>query len=273
LAVGWFPRRLCPICLRRPRTKAVGLLQALKWEQRWHWCGISEQWQPALVHDWGFRRLCEDEHLATVKIEGNNKRVEQHWRPWRWLWRLVWRYTSVHKSQQTLANRRGRATAAQMAASLRVNTLIGQVNLKHESLRHDPNRQAPSTTPHRMHKPATQQAKPQPHAQGPLARQEFMRQKSNPWRPTSAAAPEPPTTCGTHGRPSTSIQFAAAAGKPCGVDTGCFRTAEPSTDENQTISASQEPHTCWRTFHPLIKGDEEMSWSCFTDSMQSAMLL
>jgi hypothetical protein len=42
------------------------------------------------------------------------------------------------------------------------------------------------------------------------------------------------------------------------------------TDENQTFSASQEPHTCWRTFHPLIKGDEEMKSSCLMDSMQSA---
>jgi hypothetical protein len=113
-------------------------------------------------------------------------------------------------------------------------------------------------------------------------RQSLSRTPKGPWRVKNSCArnqirgvqrvllrlshPQPVA----HGRPSTSIQFAAAAGKPCGVDTGCFRTAEPPTDENQTFSASQEPHTCWRTFHPLIKGDEEMSWFCFTDSMQSA---
>jgi len=31
-----------------------------------------------------------------------------------------------------------------------------------------------------------------------------------------------------HGRSSTSIQFAAAAGKLCGVDASHFRTGEPS---------------------------------------------
>jgi hypothetical protein len=29
--------RPCPIHHRCPRAKTVGLLQALKWEQRWHW--------------------------------------------------------------------------------------------------------------------------------------------------------------------------------------------------------------------------------------------
>lgn len=114
------------------------------------------------------------------------------------------------------------------AASLRVNMLIGQVNLKHESLRRDQIRQGPSTTPHSMHKPATQQAKPQ-HARprAPSVSKIHAPEKPNAWRPTSTAVPEPPTTCGTW--PAFDLDpIRCRCRKPCGVDTGHFRAVEPS---------------------------------------------
>lgn len=65
-------------------------------------------------------------------------------------------------------------------------------------------------------------------AQGALARPKFMRQRNQMHGVQRVllrlSHPQPVA----HGRPSTSIQFAAAAGKPCGVDTGHFRTGEPS---------------------------------------------
>lgn len=77
----------CPIHQRCPRAKTTGLLQALKWEQRWHWWIRSEQGSRTLVHDWGFMRLYEDEHaakFAKLKIESSSsRRVLQRWRPWR----------------------------------------------------------------------------------------------------------------------------------------------------------------------------------------------
>lgn len=50
------------------------------------------------MHDWGFRRLSEDDHLATVKIEG---RVEQTLAP---LAPAVVPRTEVHERTQISAN-------------------------------------------------------------------------------------------------------------------------------------------------------------------------
>lgn len=112
----------------------------------------------ALRHDWGLGRLNADGHVARAKVERSLDRVEQHWRPWHWRRRLVWRYTCGHKFQQTLTNKQRCVLQGPGAASLRVNMLIGRINLKHESLRRDPTWQAPLSTlrkPSSSHKPAS----------------------------------------------------------------------------------------------------------------------
>lgn len=58
-----------PIRQRRPQAKAAGLLQALKWEQRWQWWSVATEsgW-----HDWGPGDWSEDEMLFTGEARGHH---------------------------------------------------------------------------------------------------------------------------------------------------------------------------------------------------------
>lgn len=201
MAFGWLPCRLGCIDKHNSRAKTAGLLQSLKWEQRRHWWSRDEHGCRPFVHYWGHGRLYEVGCIASTEMERSHERVGWCWRPWHGQASRM----EVHKRLQISANAHKRlnrdASTRTSAASLRVNMLIGCVNLKHGSLRHNPTWQAPWAT---IRKPATRinphskpQAQHDARSRGVWRLDDSCAKKPTAWRPTTGDVPEPPTTCGT----------------------------------------------------------------------------